>query len=218
LIFWSITLGTVFFGPIIEIDLDGVRKLYETNLFGLLSVTQIVSPHMIKQGSGLIVNVSSVASFISTALSGVYSASKAAVNSVSDCLRIELKPFGIDVVVIIPGAIETKFSANSKRGETGVPLKPDSLYTSIAHLLKNGTTQGSRTPVEEFSAQTVNYILTVANKGWWVRLFGFEPYFYCGKYSTIGPVLKRWLPTWLSDRLVSSRAGLNQLKLKQKNE
>jgi len=125
-------------------------------------------------------------------------------------MRVELKPFGIDVVVIVPGVIETNFGKNTTalRG-----LRPESIYSSISGTIHQISTRGKKTPAEEFCKHTCDYLLSVFYKGFWVKLFGFHPYFYYGKLSTLAIVLKRWLPVWLADSLVMSLSGLDNLKI-----
>jgi short-subunit dehydrogenase len=96
-------------GPIEIVPVDNIRANFETNLFSLIALTQLVIPIMRKQRSGRIVNVSSVAGRIARPLSSVYDATKHALEAVSDGLRGELAPFGIQVVVIQPGYIVTEF-------------------------------------------------------------------------------------------------------------
>jgi NAD(P)-dependent dehydrogenase (short-subunit alcohol dehydrogenase family) len=98
-------------GPIELVPLDAVRLNYETNLFSVIALTQLVIPVMRGQGSGRIVNVSSVAGRIVWPFSAVYGSTKHALEAVSDGLRIELEPFGIQVVVIEPGFVRTEFTA-----------------------------------------------------------------------------------------------------------
>ncbi len=102
------------YGAVEDIPLDEARRQMEVNLFGLARMTQLVLPTMRAQQdaqpSGTIVNVSSIAGKIGMPLSGWYHTTKFAVEGFSDCLRLELKPFGIRVVLIEPGAIATEFA------------------------------------------------------------------------------------------------------------
>ncbi len=84
------------------------RYQFEVNVFGLARLVQLVVPHMRERRSGRIVNVSSIGGKIHEPLGGWYHSTKFAVEGLSDSLRLELKPFGIDVVVIQPGAIRTE--------------------------------------------------------------------------------------------------------------
>lgn len=96
-------------GSVEETTIEDARYQFEVNLFGLGRLTQLVLPHMRKQKSGKIVNVSSVIGKIYGPLNAWYAGSKHALEGWSDCLRMELKPFGIDVIIIEPGAIATEF-------------------------------------------------------------------------------------------------------------
>ncbi|KAF9958724.1 hypothetical protein BGZ65_001223 [Modicella reniformis] len=99
--------------PIIDMSIETTRKLLDTNITSVVLMSKMVAPHMIRQGSGLIVNVGSVTAYLSTPWGGLYSASKAAVHSISDALRIELAPFGVHVSVVAPGAIKSNIGDNN---------------------------------------------------------------------------------------------------------
>jgi NAD(P)-dependent dehydrogenase (short-subunit alcohol dehydrogenase family) len=96
-------------GALEDIPMAEARGQFDVNLFGLARLIQLVVPHMREQGSGRIINVSSMGGKVHVPLSGWYHATKFAVEGLSDALRLELEPFGIDVVVIEPGAINTEW-------------------------------------------------------------------------------------------------------------
>jgi NAD(P)-dependent dehydrogenase (short-subunit alcohol dehydrogenase family) len=96
-------------GAIETIPMDSVRRQFETNVFGLMRMCQLVLPGMRGAGSGRIVNLSSMGGKLTFPGGGVYHATKHAVEALSDALRFEVKGFGIDVVVIEPGLIITEF-------------------------------------------------------------------------------------------------------------
>ena len=100
--------------PLEIIPMEEVKKQYETNVFGLLAITQAVLPAMRKTGKGRIVNIGSSGGEFTTPTGGVYQATKYALTSMNDALRAELQPFGIDVTMIQPGAIASKFGQNGK--------------------------------------------------------------------------------------------------------
>lgn len=104
--------GLGIHGPLEDSDDDEVQRVFDTNVFGLLRVTRAVAPHMRAQAAGTIVNVSSLAGKVTAPFGGVYSASKHAVESISDALHFELHPFGVRVVLVEPGGFETEFGAN----------------------------------------------------------------------------------------------------------
>ena len=101
--------GYAIYGSVEETSIDDARAQFEVNLFGLARLTQLLIPAMRERGRGTIVNISSLGGKIYTPLGAWYHATKHAVEGWSDALRIELKAFGIDVVVIEPGIIATEF-------------------------------------------------------------------------------------------------------------
>jgi NAD(P)-dependent dehydrogenase (short-subunit alcohol dehydrogenase family) len=96
-------------GPVEIVPLEDIRRNFETNVFSLIGLSQIVIPIMRKQGAGRIVNISSVAGRIARPLSSIYDSTKHALEAISDGMRGELAPFGIKVVVVEPGFILTEF-------------------------------------------------------------------------------------------------------------
>jgi NAD(P)-dependent dehydrogenase (short-subunit alcohol dehydrogenase family) len=116
-------------GPIEEVPLDDVRRQFETNVFGLVRMTQLVLPAMRKQRWGRIINVSSMGGKLVFPGGGFYHATKWAVEAISDALRFEVKPFGVDVAVIEPGAIATGYEDTSRESMSG--LDPTSPYATF---------------------------------------------------------------------------------------
>ncbi|WP_329550488.1 oxidoreductase [Streptomyces sp. NBC_00696] len=99
------------YGALEEVSLDEARAQIEVNVFGLAHLTQLVLPHMRTRRSGTIINISSMGGRFATPLGSWYHASKFAVEGLSDALRLELKRFGIDVVLVEPGSIQTEWGA-----------------------------------------------------------------------------------------------------------
>ena len=124
--------GYATYGAVEDTSIDEARRQFEVNLFGLGRLTQLVLPHMRKQGSGTIINVSSMGGKIYTPLGAWYHATKHALEGWSDCLRLELEPFGIDVVIIEPGIIATEFG-----DVMSGPLMERSGNTAYSELAKN---------------------------------------------------------------------------------
>jgi NAD(P)-dependent dehydrogenase (short-subunit alcohol dehydrogenase family) len=98
-------------GPVETVPLALVRKNYETNIFAVIALTQLVLPAMRARGDGCIVNIGSVAGRIARPLSSIYDSTKHALEAITDGLRGELKPFGVRVTLIQPGFIATEFVA-----------------------------------------------------------------------------------------------------------
>jgi NAD(P)-dependent dehydrogenase (short-subunit alcohol dehydrogenase family) len=96
-------------GAVEESADDEFRPMFETNVFGLIRVTQAVLPQMREQGSGHIVNLSSIGGLVATAGFGMYNATKFAVEGLSEALAQEVKPLGITVTIVEPGPFRTKF-------------------------------------------------------------------------------------------------------------
>ncbi|NLF51126.1 MAG: SDR family oxidoreductase [Leptolinea sp.] len=134
-------------GMVEEIPMETVQAVYDVNVFGVLRMIHSVAPIMRRQGSGRIINISSIAGRVVTPVNGVYSSTKFALEALSDALRWELAPFGVFVVLIEPGVINTHFSGTfQKQGVsneqiTRSPYKH--LYEKIANLSARMRTSGS---------------------------------------------------------------------------
>ena len=100
-------------GAIETVAIDDVRRQFETNVFGLIRMSQLVLPGMREQGWGRIINISSMGANFTFPGGGVYHATKYAVEAISDALRFEVKGFGVDVTVVQPGLIRSAFSATA---------------------------------------------------------------------------------------------------------
>ena len=108
--------GFGVYGPVEEVPMTDVRREFETNVFGLGRLTQLVLPAMRAAGRGRIVNISSMGGRFVYPTGGWYHASKYAVEALSDALRVELAPFGVTVVVVEPGLIRTEFGSIASAG------------------------------------------------------------------------------------------------------
>lgn len=116
-------------GPAEELDLADLRREFETNVFGLLRMAQLTLPGMRRQGFGRIVNVGSIGGTFTAPGAGAYHASKYAVEALSDAMRMEVKPFGLDVILIQPTGVRTPFGSkiNGTMRDTGA----DSPYVAF---------------------------------------------------------------------------------------
>jgi short-subunit dehydrogenase len=106
--------GFALYGALEDIPLNEARYQFEVNLFGLARLTQLVLPHMRKNKGGKILNISSIGGKIATPLGSWYHSTKFALEGLSDCLRLELKQFNIDVILIQPGATKTSLGNIAK--------------------------------------------------------------------------------------------------------
>jgi short-subunit dehydrogenase len=124
-------------GPLERVPLESIRHNYEVNVFAVVALCQLVAPVLRDQGSGRIVNITSVAGRIARPLTSVYDSTKHALEALSDGLRGELKPFGVQVVVIRPGFIATDFvsAATAASADTLADLGP---YTPYMSRLRDG--------------------------------------------------------------------------------
>jgi NAD(P)-dependent dehydrogenase (short-subunit alcohol dehydrogenase family) len=120
------------YGTIEEVDLDGVRRQFETNVFGLAQLTQLVLPGMRAAGRGRIVNIGSMGGRIVFPAGGYYHASKYAVEAITDALRFEVARFGVKVSLIEPGLIRTGFGETATHTLSGsaVPSGPYAALTT----------------------------------------------------------------------------------------
>lgn len=150
------------YGALEEVPMDEARRQFDVNVFGLARLTQLVLPHMRNQGSGRIINVSSVGGRIWEPLGAWYHATKFAVEGLSDSLRAELRPHGIDVVVIQPGAIKTEWaaiSAENLRAASTIPAYAEQVRVGAAVLKKADEVKAASPP--ETVAKTIAKAATV---------------------------------------------------------
>ncbi len=127
--------GYGIFGCLEDLTLDEIRQQFETNFFSIIRLIQQVAPIMRKQGSGTIVNISSVAGRIGFPGTPAYISSKFALEGLSESLRYEMSPFGINTIIIEPGVIKTNF-LNAMRMPSAP--KPDSPYKDITNKVVGG--------------------------------------------------------------------------------
>lgn len=126
------------YGTIEETRLDGVRRQFETNVFGLSRMTQLVLPGMREAGRGRIVNIGSMGGRLVFPAGGYYHASKYAVEALTDALRFETAPFGIKVSLVEPGLIRTRFSGDAAQNlaDSAVPSGPyAALNSAVDHQI-----------------------------------------------------------------------------------
>lgn len=130
--------GYAVYGPVEDVSMEDARRQFDVNIFGLARLTQLVLPHMREQKAGKIVNISSIGGKIYTPLGAWYHATKHALEGWSDCLRLEVSEFGIDVIIIEPGLIETNFG-NVLMDQ--FQLAENSAYQNLTKRVEQGTKQ-----------------------------------------------------------------------------
>jgi NAD(P)-dependent dehydrogenase (short-subunit alcohol dehydrogenase family) len=148
--------GINVFGPLMEMKLDEVRAVFETNVLGLVATTQAVFPRMAEQRSGRIVNVGSVVGLLPTPFAATYCATKSAVHMLSEVLRMEAKPFGIDIVVVQPGGVRSSIADSSSREIERFRSPPSRYHAAYEGIRKRAyASQKGATPTEEFARDLV---------------------------------------------------------------
>lgn len=150
------------YGAIEDVSMEEARRQVEVNVFGLARMTQLVLPHMRKNRFGKIVNISSVGGKVWTPYGGWYHATKFAVEGFSDCLRMEVEPFGIDVIVVEPGGIVTDWGTiaaeNLKEASAKGAYAKEA--TKVAdNMIKNYT--GTRLTKPDVIARCIGKAVTV---------------------------------------------------------
>ncbi|MHA7966472.1 oxidoreductase [Paenibacillus sp. CAU 1782] len=150
------------YGSVEDVPMEEARRQMEVNVFGLARLIQLVVPSMRKNKFGKIVNVSSMGGKIWTSFGAWYHATKFAVEGLSDCLRLELEPFGIDVIVVEPGGIKTDWGIIAAEGLKKVSAK--GAYAQAANktadwMIKNYT--GNQLSKPELIARTIGKAVTV---------------------------------------------------------
>ncbi|MFB3915691.1 MAG: SDR family NAD(P)-dependent oxidoreductase [Terriglobales bacterium] len=113
---WINNAGYGLFDSVAEMDVNQCHDMFSTNLFGAIDGMQVAAAAMMKQGSGTIINISSVAGHLPLPFSAAYCATKSALNAVGKAARVELQGTGVHVMTVCPGFIATDFSRNAVRG------------------------------------------------------------------------------------------------------
>eukprot|EP01117_Protostelium_nocturnum_P005263 TRINITY_DN1914_c1_g1_i1.p1 TRINITY_DN1914_c1_g1~~TRINITY_DN1914_c1_g1_i1.p1 ORF type:complete len:311 (-),score=117.42 TRINITY_DN1914_c1_g1_i1:61-966(-) len=175
--------------PLMDIDLDDFKKVYETNVFGLVSTFQLVLPHMARRGEGKIVLIGSAVGYVSTPWAGCYSSSKAAVHSLGDALRKEVAGLGIQVQIIAPGGVKSNIAATHSQS---IHFKKDSFFNEepVRKAIEDRTVAGQVESISslEFAEAASNSILAAHMK----------PYFTFGTNSLL-LWIAYYLPPFITD-------------------
>ncbi|UAM96791.1 SDR family oxidoreductase [Polaribacter litorisediminis] len=184
-------------GPIEDTPTDEMRKVFDTNLFGAIDVMKAVLPQMRKQKSGIIINITSIAGYMGLPFRGLYSASKGALELITEATSMEVKNLGIRVISVAPG----DFATNIAAGRYHTPVFEKSAYKAPyqANLdLMDAHVQGGLDPIE--MAKTVYQIMNTTNPKIHYKVGGFME-----KFSI---VLKRILPDTIYQKLLMNHYKL----------
>ncbi len=192
-VLWN-NAGYGLFGAVEDISLTEAHRQLEVNLFGLAAVTKAVIPYMRQAGKGLIINTSSIAGKVYFPLGAWYHATKHAIEGFSDCMRLELKASGIDVVVLEPGFIATDFGKVMVENFENQP--PNSVHADLRRLIiaqAQKMKPGGMCSPPEVIAQTVSKIIRSRHP---------KPRYRSGKFSDILIILRKFFGDRIYDWLI----------------
>jgi NAD(P)-dependent dehydrogenase (short-subunit alcohol dehydrogenase family) len=195
--------GLGYMAVIEELKMEDMRQQFETNVFGVLRVTQAVLPHMRERRSGRILMISSVAGLVSPPTYGAYSSSKHALEGLSNALRLELYPFGIEVVLIEPGYIVTNFQQTATAlAKPYVDAAKSSPYEKVYSGAWSGANKGrgeSKTTPEDCARVMLHAIETPSPKA----RYGVTPLARLVKFG------KRFLTDGMMDSILRKKYGIS---------
>ncbi len=188
-------------GPLVEMPSTELEKQFATNVYGPMNMIRACLPMLRKSKSGLVVNIGSISGILVTPFSGAYCATKAALHALSDALRMELAPFNINVMTVMPGAIQSEFG-NSAEASLARTLPENSIYQWAREgILKRAqASQANPTPTTEFVNKLIDQVEASAPKA----------EVTIGNGSTAFPLLARVVPTRMRDALLKRSFGLNR--------
>ena len=191
-------------GAVVDLTRDDLRRQYETNVIAPVAVTRAALPLLraavAKNRRATLANVGSIVGLFTTPFAAAYCSSKAALHSLTDALRMELAPFGIDVVAIQPGGVRSSFGEHA---ESAVRLPADSLFGKAEAGIRARAQAGQQgaMPAEQFVVPVAEALL-LAPPPRVIRE---------GTHSTRLPLLKRWLPAAVFDAKLAKAFGLDAL-------
>lgn len=189
--------GYAVYGAVEDISLEDARRQFEVNIFGLAEITKAVLPTMREQQSGVIINISSMGGKMYTPMGAWYHATKHALEGWSDSLRLELKQFGINVVVVEPGLIITEFG--DVMHQPLLDRSGDGPYSDLARKVakatKAGYDSGGGTPPSAIADVIARAIQTEKPK---IR-------YVAGKYARPMLFIRKWFGDRVFDRIIMSQ-------------
>jgi 1-acylglycerone phosphate reductase len=183
--------------PLLDTDLDDARNMFEVNLWGLLAMTQAFAPLLVataaKGHTARVLNIGSVASRVQVPWAGAYNASKAALHSLNDTLRIELAPFGVGVLHVVTGGIQTNFYPNVGK----VELPEQSIYYPYKGALESDITGDTAKSMQGLSVE--KYASAVVSNTLSSRP---RTTYWIGTKSLLSWLADRVLPDWINDWII----------------
>ncbi|RMG19309.1 MAG: oxidoreductase [Bacteroidetes bacterium] len=189
--------GYAIYGSVEETSIADARRQFEVNLFGPARLTQLVIPHMRQQQSGKIINMSSMGGKVYTPLGAWYHATKHALEGWSDCLRLELKQFGIEVVIIEPGAILTEFG--EVMNQPMLERSGNGPYASLARAMAKAVEDS----YEKGNASPPSVIARVVSKA--IRANKPKTRYVAGKLARPLMMVRKYLGDRVFDKAVMSQ-------------
>ncbi len=149
------------YGAVEEVDMDKVRAMFETNVFGLARMCQLVLPGMRRAGKGRIINIGSMGGRFTFPLGGYYHATKYAVEALTDALRMEVKAFGVDVALVEPGVTRSSFVEKTSDSD-GMVGERDSPYAAVRASVARSNNEAYTNRMMSASAESVAQVVVSA--------------------------------------------------------
>ncbi|MFT4518907.1 MAG: NAD(P)-dependent dehydrogenase (short-subunit alcohol dehydrogenase family) [Halioglobus sp.] len=189
-------------GPLVEMPIAEIRNQFSTNVFAPIHLTQKVLPLMRKSCNAQVVNIGSSSGITPTPFSGAYCASKSALHTLTEVMRMELRPFGIHAMAVYPGGVASDFGSNAS-GRLSETLIENSLYADIALAIESRAKLSSDSPTstQQFADELIATML--APKRVAIKRIGHG--------STIMPLMRYLLPIRLREYLLSRSYRLTTL-------
>ncbi|MGI3129636.1 SDR family oxidoreductase [Halopseudomonas pachastrellae] len=184
-------------GPVLDADRDTLLRQFDTNVFAPLQLVRACA-ELLRDSKGLIVNIGSVSGVTTTPFSGVYCASKAALHALSDALRMELHPFGIQVLNVLPGAIASDFGNNATAAITMAETSWFKPWEKAVQARAKASQNARSTSATDFAAELLGYIRNPVRPE--NALIG------SGARNMVR--LRRWLPTSILEKRLRKRFKL----------
>jgi len=192
--------GISYSVPSTDFKMPIVRRLFDVNLFGVMETCQVFIPLLRESHhphGAKIINIGSVVGILNLPFGSAYNASKAALHAYGDTLRVELKPFNINVVTIVTGGVKSNMAVNNS-----YDIPDDSMYAGMKDLylkLRKGNSQRDAMPTADYAAKVVNRTLKQSPAPWlWIGSFAFT----IRVINALG-----WTRVW--DYILARRFGLD---------